>query len=191
MRRSTLVRLIGIALVLGNATVGAAEAKRPIGAHPAPITVRGAWFNDVPAFYCYPGTIKPGPGTPPGSVQLSCLGGSAYAGAWTGHTQFTQASTVYQNGDIRGTYDEWFYGIYTADDTTGGIHWHGTYGVDAATNAFFADATIIGGTCGFAGSTGTVSFSGISTNGGYVGSWSHPHSAVDELCDPVMPPTLP
>lgn len=154
------------------------------------VTVRGGYINDAVG-PCNPVTAKTGPGTPPSYATVSCLGGSLYNGALSGHTVINLKATFYTNGNATGTFDEWFYGTYTADRTVGGIHWKGSFSINGATGAFQASAAIVGGTCDFAGSSGSMSYTGHEVNGGYVGTWTRPSTTSRMPCNPLVAPSLP
>lgn len=156
-----------------------------------PVTVRGGFVNDIGASYCNPQKTKLGPGTPPGSVNVSCTGGSLFNGAWTGHTVITLTATIYSNGNIKGTFDEWFYGVYTANNTYGGLLFRGRFSIDGATGGFQATSRILGGTCAFAGSSGNATYNGHSMFGGYIATWAHPGKTSTAPCNPFTAPTLP
>lgn len=156
------------------------------GTGPHPLTVRGGFVNDIGAAFCNLLTAKPGTGTPPGSVTASCTGGTLYDGGWTGHTITHVAATIHLNGDMAGSFDEWFYGIFTGDESYGGIHWKGTFSIDGATGGFQGASTIVAGTCAFAGSTGHVTYTGDEVNGGYVATWYHRGSASSAPCNPFI-----
>jgi hypothetical protein len=80
------------------------------------------------------------------------------------------------SGVLSGTYTETFYGTYVKDQRTGTLTTKGRFGTTEQ-QTFFARARIVGGTCGFAGSGGWMSYDGASVHGGYVGSWRHPAPA--------------
>ena len=171
------------------ALVGALAATVPAQAvRQKATTVRGGWINEPP--FCDPRGSEVGPGTPPESVSFSCVAVSPVTGGWTGHNVERVEGTLYSNGDVTGTADAWFYGIYTADKTYGGIHFRGTFSIDGATGAFEEEAQIIGGTCAFAGSSGTISFFGYQLYGGYVAEWFRPANASTEPCNPIVDPPV-
>jgi hypothetical protein len=94
---------------------------------------------------------------------------------------------------VSGTIDEWLYGMSWADGSIGGLHFTGSYSISSTDGGFAATATIVGGTCDFAGSSGTLSFTGYTANGGYSGTWILPAApdgyTVGAPC--VTTPTLP
>jgi hypothetical protein len=178
--------LVVIAIALSSA--GAANAKPKA---PAPITVRGGFVN-LPPTYCNPATITPGPGTPPGSFTGMCAGAGPFDGGWTGIAYDTYRITVDTAGNASGVSDSWLYARYMGDGTYGGLHFKGTFSIDAATGSFQESARIVGGTCAFAGSSGSISFTGQESHGGYVASWSRPSGAAVDGCNPFDPtPALP
>lgn len=79
------------------------------------------------------------------------------------------------------------------DGTKGELHFKGTFTIIGATSEFFARASIVDGTCGFAGSSGTFTADGISLFGGYTAEWIRPAPpvAADASCNPVDPDSLP
>ena len=177
MRRRMFGLLI-IALAISAATPGHAT-------RPNQVTVRGGFVNEPPL--CDPTTVMPGPGTPPGSFTASCSGGSPFNGGWTGHDVYQLTGTLYPNGDFEGFSDAWLYAVYTGDGTYGGIHFRGAFSIDGTTGGFEEEARIVGGTCAFKGSTGTISFTGHELYGGYVAKWSHPDNRADPTCNPFNP----
>ena len=138
------------------------------------ITVRGGWVSDAANAYCDPTTVKVGPGTPPSYVVTQCIGGQAVDGSFMGHSIVNTTETLYTNGAISGSFDEWIYGVYWGDLSQGGLHVRGTFNVSATDGGFVATGTIVGGTCDFAGSSGTLNSTGYVANGGYSGSWTLP-----------------
>jgi hypothetical protein len=172
-------------------TAGALCASALLGqsahASNAPVTVNGGFVNDSS---CTPTAV---PGGGPDVFTFPCTGGDLYTGGFTGHTVSKVNVSADIEGNLWGTYDEWFVGTYIADGTTGGLHFRGTVAIDGATLGFYAAATIIDGTCGFAGSTGTETADGNAVFGGYTVKWTRPTPPVapDPTCNPVDPDSLP
>ena len=164
MKRFSLPALLAIA-VLG--CVPSANAA-------VTITVRGGWVNDAPAVFCNPSNATVGPGVPPSAVTLRCLAGALFDGSFMGHSIATTVQTARTSLSVTGTIDAWLYGMYWVDGSVGGLHYKGSYSISSADGSFTATTTIVGGTCDFAGSTGTLNFSGYTLNGGYSGSWILP-----------------
>lgn len=190
MRTKRLTGLL-IAWVVGAVVVAAPVSAKPKSDAPKPITVRGGFVNLPPA-YCNPATITPGPETPPGSVSGSCAGAGPFDGGWTGVAYDTYRITVYANGDAGGTAEGWLYARYMGDGTYGAIHFKGTFSIDGETGTFVERADIVGGTCDFAGSSGTIWFTGHEAHGGYVARWSRPDRGSTAPCNPFDPaPELP
>ena len=163
-------------------------------AKPKPATttteVRGGWVNEagfVPT--------ELAPTSDPDVYTATFSGGSVWNGDFTGHTAIHGVAAMnVMTGDMEGDYTETFYGTYYPDAqsaprygslTTKG-HFHVTSNLE-----FITRAKIVSGTCGFAGSSGTMAYDGFSTNGGYVGSWTRPSGAasLDPTCTPAPPPT--
>lgn len=175
MRRAVIIALA--AALAGGSTANAATKK------PAPIIVRGGWLNDLPCLSVDPQSLRPR-GSPPSSITLSCTGTTLWNGGWTGRTVLKVTATIDARGNITGTADEWFYGVYTPDNSVGGLHWVGRFGVQGG--QFWATARIVGGTCSFAGSRGSGSFDGYQLNGGYTFSWIRPvRKPAPATCNPL------
>lgn len=192
MRR---LALTFIALIFALTTVPSAHAAA------VTVTVRGGWVNDLPAAYCNPTKATTGPGLPPTRVTLHCLAGAAFNGSFMGHGIATTVQTVdtgppvnTATPSVSGSFDEWFYGMYWADGSIGGLHFRGTFSISSKDGTFFATATIVGGTCDFAGATGSLTFNGYSTNGGYSGSLTlpaPPDGFTPSTSPCVVPPAIP
>lgn len=117
--------------------------------------------------------------------------GAILTGGFAGLTFATTNAAIDMQGNVSGTFDEWFYGRYVADGTQGGLHYTGTFIITAATAGFVAEGTIVGGTCGFAGSAGTITFVGSAAFGGYTADWVRPAaraSSDSTICNPVDQP---
>lgn len=149
--------------------------------------VRGEYVNDN-ALIC----SEVRPTSDPIAVQVTCYGGGAYwNGGFTGHTIVKVQATMDADGNLKGTYDDWFYGSYTGDYTVGELHFKGTFRTEGS--QFFAEAKIVDGTCGFAGSTGTATYYGNGMLGEYKAEWIRPKTPVapDPTCNPIDPNSLP
>lgn len=149
------------------------------------IVVRGGWVNDAPCLIVDPNGTSVDPDAP--SMEITCTGTTFWNGGFTGRTVITVQARIDARGNIEGTADEWFYGVYTADNTTGGLHMTHRFSVDGATGGFVSEATLTGGTCGFAGSKGAGTFIGHSTFGGYTWSWKRDPGAATAppTCSPL------
>ena len=116
----------------------------------------------------------------PATGKFACTGSTLWDGAWTGITHYT-ASGVFNltTGDVRGSIDEVFTGVYTTDHSMGTLTFHESFTIDGATNAILITANITGssGDATFGCSKGRVTFDGIDTPatglGGYEGKWVH------------------
>lgn len=149
--------------------------------------VRGEYVNDN-ALIC----TEVRPTSDPIAVQVTCSGPGAYwNGGFTGHTIVKLDATMDNAGNIKGTYDDYFYGAYTGDNTFGELHFKGTFRTEGI--QFFAEGKIVDGTCGFAGSTGTFTANGNGVFGGYKAEWIRPKTPVapDPTCNPLDPNSLP
>lgn len=178
MKRMVLVALIVVA-VLGPGGADAATTN----------VVRGGWLNDAPCLLPDPRASSVGPGTPPGSVNVTCSGTTFWNGGFTGRTVLKVVARVDTAGNMSGTADEWFYGVYTPTRTLGGLHLKHQFWVSGASGAFWANASIVGGTCGFAGSTGSGTFDGYQLNGGYKLTWTLPAPpGAPAACNPIVLP---
>jgi hypothetical protein len=160
-------RLLLLVAVLAFGTAPQAQAERP--QRTSATVVRGGYVNDagfVPAGL-------PSPGRVPGSYVVPFTGGSTWNGSFTGHTVISGTATLYETGAVEGTFTETFYGVYVPDQRYGSLTHTGRFSSDEH-SLFWARSRIVGGTCGFASSSGTFAFDGASTNGGYVGRWRQP-----------------
>ncbi|MBK5305124.1 MAG: hypothetical protein JJD92_00395 [Frankiaceae bacterium] len=188
MRRTAALRVL-LTAALGISVIDGSGA----WAKPKPATttseVRGGWVNEA-GFV--PSDVKET--SDPNVFTVTFTGGSIWNGAFTGHTVVHGVATIATSGAMDGDYTEIFYGTYYPDLesaprigslTTKG-HVHVTSDLE-----FTARAKIVSGTCGFAGSTGSMSYDGMAVNGGYVGRWTRPAgaAAVDPTCAPAPPPT--
>jgi hypothetical protein len=166
----TMRVLVAAALVAGVATGSIAWAK------PKPATatseVRGGWANEAGAVIS---DLKPT--GDPNVFAVTFTGGSVYDGGFTGHTVVHGDGTIATSGEMDADYAETFYGTYSPDlesaPRTGSFTMKGHLHITSDLQ-FTARAKIVSGTCGFAGSTGSMAYSGMAVNGGYVGSWSRP-----------------
>lgn len=117
-----------------------------------------------------------------------------YTGDWVGHVVFTASGTVdMETRQADATAEQWFYGIYAKDGSSGSIHFRSVVHIDLSTGAFHDTSWILDGTCGFAGSSGRIEFegaqpAGLVGSGGYVGSWSSTTPRTQSIpCDPGIP----
>ena len=143
--------------------------------------VRGGWVNDVS---CVP--LSAGQAVSGQAVNLECEGSASWNGDFTGRDVEHLHAVVQPSGRIDGTYEALFVGTYLGDHSRGALHEKGYFSVDEK-GAFLARATITGGTCDWAGSSGSIAFDGYQTNGGYVGQWIRPvqRPAADATCIPA------
>ena len=156
------------------AATGTADKKTPATA------VRGGWVNDLS---CVPRGLSAT--DDPAAFGIECSGSSLWDGDFLGRTILHLHGTIALSGRMEGTYDEVLFGTYAGDHSHGALHTHGYFVVDENA-AFLARATIVNGTCDWAGSTGTMAYDGFSTNGGYVGEWVRPSTTpADPACNPV------
>jgi hypothetical protein len=135
--------------------------------------IRGGWIGAVPcAFTSY----NPSPGAPT-TGTFTCTSGTFWDGSWTGQTMYTAKGTInFLTGDSSGTLDETFYGIATADQSSGTLRFSERYRIYGATNTVHIDVTIVGGTGDWVGSKGHLTFDGVqflgvAGHGGYAGTW--------------------
>lgn len=183
------MRRFGLGLVLVLTAMGGAVPAQAT----TTITVRGGWFTDAAASYCNPTATTMDPGFPPSYVVLHCITGQAVDGSFMGHSVATTITKVNSNTGATGTFDEWIYGMYWGDGSVGGLHVRGTFTISSVDGGFSSTGTIVGGTCDFAGSTGTLNSTGYGVTGGYSGSWilPAPLHGYTLRTDCVVPPTLP
>lgn len=177
--RGLFLTTLSVCLLVTLATLSAADAKQKGGT--TATTVRGGFINEagfIPAG-------EPTPGPDPGSFVIPFTGGSTWNGSFTGHTVINGVATLYSNGALEGTFTETFYGVYEPDRRTGSLTHSGTFSSDEH-SLFTARSRIVGGTCGFLDSSGSLAFDGASTNGGYIGTWRQPKgfTAPPEPCTP-------
>lgn len=151
-------------VVLGAGQVAVAQPAASGG------LVHGHWYNAGPCVFT---GAAPHPDDPT-HADLTCDGSSVWTGTWTGVTEFavTGEGDVVSN-DYSGRLSELFIG--TAAGRRGSLLFHETFRV--ASGRIRIVAKIVSGSGGFAGSTGTVVFSGTitpATNGfgTYEGHWS-------------------
>jgi hypothetical protein len=140
--------------------------------------VVGGYVNDIA---CIPNAAPTVVGE---EIFLSCLGGSIWDGAWTGHTQFELHTSYDLEGNAVGHYRETLHGVYLPDGSAGSITFEGTIWIDGPSTQFYATSKIVGGTCAFAGSSGTATASGQEVNGSYRAEWYRPYPApeTDPTC---------
>jgi hypothetical protein len=180
-------RIVSVVIAVALLATGPVHASRA-----GRVSVKGGWVNEPP-FYCDPNSVTFGPGSPPSSISAVCVLTSPVDGGWTGFNLDTVDATVYTNGDMGGTADSWFYGTYTKDNSVGGIHFAGSFSIDGATSSFSEESRILGGTCAFAGSSGSISFVGHTLYGGYLADWHRAAGpAPSQPCDPIatVPPSF-
>jgi hypothetical protein len=172
-------RLTALLMVLCFAGVTEVRAEGP------KLVVRGGWINDAPCLVVDPNRTSVDPEGP--TMEVTCTGTTFWNGGFTGRTVITVQAHVDASGNIVGTADEWFYGMYIPDHTIGGLHMTHRFSVDGATSSFISEATLTGGTCAFAGSRGTGTFIGHSTFGGYTWSWRRDPAAAaaPATCNPL------
>jgi hypothetical protein len=137
--------------------------------------LRGTWQQII---NCLPTSYNPL------NEQVHCVGSSSWSGTWTGTTSYTFDGTAnLLTGDSSGTVHEVFTGK-ASDGTTGTLTFVETERVIGATSKIHIEATIVGASGGFAGSTGTAAFDGTDTlltgSGSYAGTWFRPCA-----CTPV------
>jgi len=177
--------LLAVGLIVG---IGPAQAQPKAKAkhNPPPITIRGGFINDL---NCVPTAL--GTTADPQVYTVDCTASSAWTGDLTGREFVHFHATVTTSGRVDGTWEGVFVGTYAGDNSYGGLRTVGSFSVDE-NNQFLGSATI-SGTCAWAGSTGSMSFSGLSViaeprvnGGGYEGTWQRPAvaPAADPTCNP-------
>jgi hypothetical protein len=161
-----------------GASAGADKNASP---HSTAVTVRGGYVNDNA---CEP--IAVAPTDDPTVIRVECLGGSIWNGAFTGHTVIHLRATIAASGAMAGEYDEMLIGTYLGDNSHGALHTKGTFTINEI-GEFAASASITGGSCDWAGSSGSMTYTGYQLNGGYVGEWVRPAvpPASDPTCNPI------
>jgi hypothetical protein len=131
--------------------------------------VRGGYVNEL-GFV--PTSVAPT--ADPDVYRLSFTGGSIWDGDFVGHTVIQGVALMHvSTGVVGGSYTETFYGTFVPDHRTGSLTTRGHF-TTTEQQTFLARARIVGGTCGFNGSSGSMRYDGASVHGGYVGSWRHP-----------------
>jgi len=160
-------------------------------AQAAPATeIRGSYVNNVG---CVPRDVKPH--ADPTKFDVTCYVGSTYTGGLVGHTAGHMRVTVDTvTGNMSGTADEWFYGRYPGDDGSyGGIHFTASFSIDGKTNSLRGTGKIVGGTCSFTGSKGTLSFDGFDVYGGFIWQLTRPNPkpVSSPTCNPIDPVPVP
>jgi len=145
------------------------------------------------------GVVSATPTSDPDVYTVTYAGGSIYECDFTGHTMFRAegATLNVKTGGSSADYTETFYGTCTAGlrstPAVGLLTFKGHFEVTQDLT-FLATADIVGGTCGFTSSSGSLAYNGFMANvgnGGYVGSWTQPAGAAPEpreLCTPAAPP---
>jgi hypothetical protein len=140
-------------------------------AHAADTRIEGGWIATIPCAYT---------NFDPTTGDFECEGSTLWDGALTGITTYHADGTLdLATGDVSGTIAETFYGIATADRSSGTLAFEETFTIDGATNTIHLVARIIGGTGDFAGSRGRLTFVGalfsvVAGHGGYSGTWVRP-----------------
>ena len=165
----TAILVAASALVASTLHVAAASSGRQ--------SVQGGWVGELP---CAVTSVRPAPGLT--TARATCVSGTTWDGAWTGHTRYVVSGTFHLlSGDFNGSIDETFTGVATADRSFGTLHLLGSITVYGATNTIVIDERIVGGTQNFTGTTGRVVFvgvqySGVVGHGGYSGYWTRAHA---------------
>lgn len=151
------------------------------GSRPTRTEVRGGWFNEA-GFVPLSATAT----SDPDVYKMDFTGGSIWDGSFDGHTVIRGTALMnVTTGAVSGSYTEVFYGTYEPDGRTGSVTTKGRF-VSDENSTFKARARIVGGSCGFTGSRGTIAYDGLSVHGGYVGTWIHP--AGEPSAEPCAPP---
>lgn len=171
-----VVLLLGILIPLVSASAATAKPRQSDPPPVPPIEVVGGWVNDV-------GCIPAGGGATddPHVFAAECAGTTTWNGDLSGKTILHVSGTVATDGSMQGEFEELFVGTYLGDRSTGALLTRGAFTIDSK-GAFRARATIVGGTCDWSGSSGSLAFDGYQLNGGYVGTWFRP---------PVTPSSTP
>jgi hypothetical protein len=166
VRRGLLVAMLFIAVVPSQAHASTQT-----------ITIYGSFVLTS----CAP--TKVAPGNPQTTILVTCMSTSELNGAFVGVDSAKVTGSIdVVSGDGSASSDEWFYGVYDPgglDRLPGGLHLKGTQTVEGDTGGFAEAATIVGGTCGFVGSSGTARFygtlaGGATGYGGYTVTWTRP-----------------
>lgn len=166
---------LALALVVGSGS-GAAYARlsSPNAATSASSNttrVGGAFVDDVSCIP-HPPLAPELPGT---IIPLACTQHGNEVGSLTGSTIYEVSGTLdTSNGDLQGGGLETFTGTYLGDDppTSGTLIYDAPFFIEGKTQWAHSDATIIGGTGDFAGSSGCMVFDGNGGGyGGYAGVW--------------------
>ena len=159
--RRAIVLVVAMGTLIGIAAAPA-DATRP---HKKDVViVQGGYLNVID---CLPTSARPT--DEPTRWEASCVISSIYDGGWTGVTEGTIEGWFDSNGNAAGTFDERFYGTYLPDGSRGVLHYRGHFAVTGT--VLRSSAEIVGGTCGFAGSSGDITFAGSLVTGGYRAEW--------------------
>jgi hypothetical protein len=140
-------------------------------AHAANTRIEGGWIGPIPCAFT---------NFDPTTGHFECEGSTLWDGALTGIARYHADGTFdLATGDGSGTVAETFYGIATADRSSGTLAFNETFTIDGATNAIHIVADIIEGSGDWVGSSGQltfvgVQFSGVAGHGGYSGTWVRP-----------------
>ena len=135
--------------------------------------IRGGWIGAIP---CAITSYNPSPGAPT-TGTFTCSSGTFWDGSLTGQTTYTVHGQIdFLTGNSTGTLEETFYGVATADQSTGTLSFKERYRADGATNTLHIDVDIVGGTGDWIGSKGHLTFDGVqfvavAGHGGYAGTW--------------------
>jgi hypothetical protein len=157
----------GLSGVFGSPPVGAGQLKTE--------DVVGGWLGELPCLF-----TSATPSASARAVPFECVSGTAWDGAWVGHTTYRAVGTFdAASGDIHATIDETFVGLVSATRAAGTLHLLGTVDIDGASGTGLVRERLVGGTDAFDGSSGTVVFDGAQVaavvgHGGYQGTWTHP-----------------
>jgi hypothetical protein len=155
------VGLATVALLL--VTCGASQASVRSTA------LSGTWFQLI---NCLPTSFDPL------TDQIHCIGSSSWSGTWTGTTTYTMDGKYnVLTGDSTGVIHEVFTGK-ASDGTSGKLTFTEQLKIVGATSKLHINATIVGASGGFAGSTGKATFDGTDVvlvgSGTYAGTWARP-----------------
>ena len=157
------MRLVCTAVVAASTATGALAAAAQAA---APVALTGTWqsiVNCVPLAY----NVLTG--------QIHCIGSTEWSGTWTGITSYAMDGNYNLiTGAATGTIHEVFNGT-GAGGRRGTMTFTEKLTIAANTGAFRVDATLLSGTGGFTGSTGSATFIGtsnaVASSGTYSGTW--------------------
>lgn len=107
-------------------------------------------------------------------TYVSFGAGALLYGGFSGASLASADASLDDDGNLSGTFEETLVNHWQGPGSVfGTLHYTGTFEINTTTGAFLAEGVIDGGTCGFAGSSGTIVFQGNAVTGTYTAAWTH------------------